>query len=141
MADYAGSPGRTTLFPAATGGPEIRVNDTTHQFLIRPGAAFTYAKDSNVFADYQFGWFHNDAGTLNVHRFFVGVDHRVVDAFFVRGGLAVDTRGNLTPTAGVGIYPNKTVSIDLGYQYNNFPEIGRELGRAHSVMLSIGINF
>ena len=47
--DYAFSPGRTTLFDfMGTGVGDVRVKDTTHQYVLRPGVSYEYAKDSAV---------------------------------------------------------------------------------------------
>jgi hypothetical protein len=37
------------------------------------------------------------------------------------------------------MYPLKVLSIDLGYQYNMFPEIKRKFGQSHLLKISIGL--
>jgi hypothetical protein len=70
---------------------------------------------------------------------FAGIDHRIVDALFIRAGVALDNHGNASYTGGLGIYPTKQLSIDVGYQYDMFPEIQSEFGRSQLVSISIGI--
>lgn len=71
--DYAFSPSRTILFDfMGTGVGDVRVKDTTHQYVLRPGVSYEYAKDSAVYADYQYGAFHDESGHLEVHRFYIG---------------------------------------------------------------------
>ena len=78
-------------------------------------------------------------GTMEVHRLFAGIDHRIIDALFVRGGLALDNNGNTSWTGGLGIYPLKQLSVDVGYQYDMYPEIQSEFGRSQLLTISIGV--
>jgi len=140
--DYAFSPGRTTLFDfMGTGVGDVRVKDTTHQYVLRPGVSYEYDKDSAVYADYQYGAFRDESGGLEVHRFYVGVDHRVYDWLFLRGGTAMDVRGNTAWAVGLGIYPSERVSIDVGYQQDMFPELEPEFGRSKTLTISVSITF
>ena len=140
--DYAFSPSRTTLFDfMGTGVGNLRVKDTTHQYVLRPGVSYEYAKDSAVYADYQYGAFHDASGHLEVHRFYLGVDHRVCDGLFLRGGTAMDVRGNTAWAVGLGIYPTERFSIDVGYQQDMFPELEPDFGRSRTLTISVGITF
>lgn len=140
--DYAFSPSRTTLFDfMGTGVGDVRVKDTTHQYVLRPGVSYEYDKDSAVYADYQYGAFRDESGSLEVHRFYVGVDHRVYDWLFLRGGTAMDVRGNTAWAVGLGIYPSERVSIDVGYQQDMFPELEPEFGRSRTLTISVSITF
>jgi len=140
VADYSQSPSKTTyydIFGLGTG--DVLVKDTTKQLTLRAGPSYEYRKDSTVSLDYQYSSFENDTGKLEVHRMFAGIDHRIVDALFVRGGFALDNKGNTAWTCGLGIYPLKELSIDVGYQYNMFPEIQSEFGRSHLLTISISV--
>jgi opacity protein-like surface antigen len=141
VVDYSRSPSTTTtydIFGLGTGN--VIAEDTTKQFMVRVGPSYEYMKDSTVNLDYQYGSFRNDTyGTMEVHRMFAGIDHRIMDALFIRGGFAVDNEGNKSWTAGLGIYPLKQLSIDIGYQYNMFPEIESEFGRSKLVTISISV--
>jgi hypothetical protein len=140
VADYSSSPSTTKYYDIFFGtGLFNEVKDRTEQFTLRLGPSFEYMKDSTIIVDYQYGSFKNDTGSLYVHRMYAGIDHRIIDVLFVRGGVALDNDGNTSWTAGVGIYPLKTLSIDLGYQYNMFPEIKSELGRSHLYTISISL--
>ena len=140
--DYAFSPGRTTLFDfMGTGIGNVRLKDTTHQYVLRPGVSYEYARDSAVYADYQYGAFRDETGHLEVHRFYMGVDHRVRDWLFLRGGTAMDVRGNTAWAVGLGIYPSERVSIDVGYQQDMFPELEPEFGRSKTLTISVSITF
>lgn len=144
VVDYSQSPSTTKTYWSLIGAPpdvppdEI-VKDTTKQFMVRVGPSYEYMKDSTLNLDYQYGSFKNDMGTMEVHRMFAGIDHRIIDALFIRGGFAVDNEGNKSWTAGLGIYPFKQLSIDVGYQYNMFPEIKSEFGRSQLVSISLGL--
>jgi hypothetical protein len=140
VVDYSQSPSKTTycdIFGSGTG--DVLVKDTTKQLTLRAGPSYEYRKDSTVSLDYQYSSFENDTGKLEVHRMFAGIDHRIVDALFVRGGFALDNHGNTAWTFGLGIYPLKELSIDVGYQCNMFPEIQSEFGRSHLITISLSV--
>lgn len=140
--DYSESTGRTVLHDfMGFGIGDIVVHDTTRQYGVRPGMSFEYKKDSAVYFDYQYLRLSNDTGRLRAHRFFAGVDHELIDGFFVRGGMNFDIRGNAAVTCGVGIYPCDWFTIDIGYQCDMFPEVSRELGSSHTFALSLGFTF
>ena len=121
--------------------PDEHLSDTTHELTVRPGLSYEYAKDSLVLLDYQFGTYFNHDGNIDVHRFFAGVDHRIFNWLFVRGGVAMDTRGHTALTCGVGIYPCDTVTLDIGYQEDMFPEVRNEFGRSRTITISLGFTF
>jgi hypothetical protein len=140
VVDYAQSPSKTTtydIFGWGTGDVEVR--DRTTQFTLRTGPSYEYQKDSTVNLDYQYSSLKNDTGNMETHRIFAGIDHRIIDALFVRGGFALDNEGNKSWTCGLGIYPLKELSIDVGYQYNMFPEVESEFGRSQLISISIGV--
>lgn len=140
--DYGFSPSRTTLYDwMGTGLGNVKIHDTMHQYLLRPGISYEYKEDSAVYFDYQMGYFYNEADRLEVHRFFLGVDHAIVKQLFLRGGVAQDVTADAAWTVGVGIYPNDWLSIDAAYQRNMFPELSPEFGNSSSVTLSLGITF
>ena len=93
--------------------------------------------DLTLYADYQFATFEDDTGRLTVHRFYVGADQTVTEGLYARLGTAVDTEGNVSLAAGLGIAPSETVYIDIAYQYDVFPELEPEFGRAD--LFSIGL--
>ena len=140
VVDYSWSPSKTTTYDIFGWGiGDVRVDDKTKQFTLRVGPSYEYRKDSTVNLDYQYSSLKNDAGTMEVHRMFAGIDHRIVDALFVRAGVALDNHGNTSWTGGLGIYPLKEFSIDVGYQYDMFPEIQSEFGRSHLLTISISL--
>ena len=138
--DYSQSPSKTTTYDIfGLGIGDVRVDDKTKQFTLRAGPSYEYRKDSTVNLDYQYSSLKNDTGNMEVHRVFAGIDHRIIDALFVRGGFALDNEGNKSWTCGLGIYPLKQLSIDVGYQYDMFPEIQSEFGRSHLLTISISL--
>jgi hypothetical protein len=119
----------------------VRLHDTTWQTTVRPGIAYEYAPQSTIYADYQFARFSNDTGTLIVNRVFAGVEQRISEGIFLRGGFNADARGNIGWTAGVGFYPTPTMSLDVGFQDNNFPELEPDFGRSRTFTLSASVSF
>ena len=140
--DYAFSRDRTTLFDfMGLGTGNLRVADTTHQFILRPGVSYEYMKDSTIYADYQFASFANDTGRLLVSRFFVGAEHSIIKGVYIRGGVALDQKGNAAWTTGFGVSPSQNVSVDVAFQDNMFPELKPEFGRSRTLTFSICVSF
>jgi len=140
VVDYSESPSTTTVYDIfGLGIGDVKIKDRTKQFTVRAGPSYEYKKDSAVNLDYQYISLKNDTGKLEIHRLFAGVDHRIIDALFVRGGFALDNHGNTSWTGGLGIYPFTQLSIDMGYQYNMFPEIQPEFGRSNLMTISISV--
>ncbi len=139
--DYAQSSDRTVMYAFLGPGTGAKMNDTTKQYGTRFGASYEYQEDSAVYLDHQFFQATNGTGRLITHRFLAGVDHQLVKGLFVRGGAAVDTIGKTGFTCGTGIYPNDWLTIDIGYQYDMFPELAPEMGRSHTFVLSVGLSF
>ena len=91
--------------------------------------------------DVQYGNFSNDTGSLRVFRVYAGIDHKITDWFYARIGVALDKEGNDAWTGGIGVYPRKWLGLDVGYQYNMFPELEPEFGRSQTLTVSIGFQF
>lgn len=140
VTDYSVSPATTTISDiSGSGGSDEVLRDRTKQFTIRTGPAYEYEKDSTLYFDYNFIFLENSTGNLGVHRFHAGVDHKIAEPLFLRGGLILDNHGNTSWTGGVGLYPSDKFGIDLGYQYNIFPEIQSEFGPAHLISIALSI--
>jgi len=142
VVDYAQSSDRTAMYDfLGLGGGTVKMNDTTKQYITRIGASYEYKEDSAVYLDHQFFKATNSTGRLMTHRFLAGVDHQVVKGLFLRAGGAVDATGQTGFTCGLGVYPTDWFTIDVGYQYDMFPELSPEFGRAHTFILSIGLTY
>ena len=143
VCEYSRAPSTTIYYDfMGLGIGDVKVRDTTHQVLVRPGISFEYKPDSAVYLDYQFGWFSDDTGRLRVHRIYAGIDHELLEGFYVRAGVAWDNRED-TPawTCGVGIYPTDRFSLDIGYQYDMFPELAPDFGHSHTLVASMAVAF
>jgi opacity protein-like surface antigen len=140
--DCGFTPSRTTLYDfLGSGIGNIEIHDVGSQYLLRPGIAFEYAKDSTIYCDYQLATFFDATGQLYINRCMLGIDHQVIKGFFVRSGVAVDDYGSAGWSAGVGVYPSQTFTIDLAYQYNMFPELYPDFRRSQTFALSLGLAF
>ena len=140
--DYAFTPSRTTMHDfMGLGIGDTRTTDMGHQFILRPGMSYEYLKDSTVYADYQYGVFRDGTGSFAVNRFYAGVDHSIFKWLFVRAGAALDTRGNVAWTTGLGLYPCDRFSIDIAYQNDMFPELKPEFGHSRTLTISVSFSF
>jgi hypothetical protein len=137
--DYAAVVSDTWALDPATGG-QLTSDDTLHQFLARPGLSYKVGRWT-LYADYEFGLFNDSSGTLRVHRFYLGPNWEVTDAFSLRAGTVIDDRGNVGATFGIGVFPSERWSIELAYQYDMFPEVRAEFGRSHALVVSATILF
>jgi hypothetical protein len=140
VADYAASPATTTL-PDPTCGCLTRFNDTTRQLLGRIGLSYEYADKSSIYLDYQYGNNWNSTGGFSTNRLFTGVEHQIRPWLYARAGVSYDLRGILSPTAGIGLYPTDSSSIDISFQSNMFPELIPEFGRSKLFGISAAVTF
>jgi hypothetical protein len=119
----------------------VRSKGTQQQWLIRPGISYEYAEYSTVYMDYQFGTYFSKRGTLNSHWLSAGIDHRLLEPLFLRAGAAIDGRGNVTCSCGVGMYFSRWCSLDLGYHYDALPELQPEFSRSHVFQTAFSARF
>lgn len=141
--DYGYAPIWTDDFdPFGQGTGAVRSKDFMQRVLVRPGIAWQFAPQSSLYADYQAGVFWNDADTLWVHRFPIGIEHWLAPRIWVaRAGTTVDTRSSPAFTAGTGITLSRHASVSIAYQYGMFPEFRSEFGPAQTFALSLAVRF
>ena len=120
---------------------DIEVSDTTYTLLGRVGLYTFLTKDLTLYADYQVGYFDDDTGGLLTHRILAGLDQTVIRGLYLRAGTVLDIYGNTALTLGVGVTPSERLLIDLSYQYDMFPEIAPEFGRADTFGVGITVLF
>ena len=142
-ADYTVAPSRTdtaVFNPVAFRFQNQRTTDTAQQVLFRTGVVLRYAPGCDLYVDYQTGFFDDANGTLRVHRFPIGIEHTVIkDILFLRAGTLIDTRGNVSATAGFGLSLSERASLDVAYQYDMLPEIRTEFGVGQTVVVSVSL--
>jgi opacity protein-like surface antigen len=137
--ELSAAPGETTTHDfMGLGVGDTVSEDTTWSFLVRPGIYTFLTKDLTAYVDYQLGRFWDDTEELTTHRVFAGLDLTVREGVYVRGGTVLDHFGNTSWTAGLGIAPSETLFIDVAYQFNMFPELIPDFGRAH--VISVGVS-
>lgn len=140
--DYSSAPSKTMTFvPFTFSGNDELQKDTATQYLVRPGLSYTYWKDSAFYADYQFGFFHDDTGSHREHRLYAGIDQELIPGLYGRIGSVVDATGAVGYSTGLGLYPCKYFSMSIAYQRNMMPEIEREFGRCQIYVLSVSVSF
>jgi hypothetical protein len=108
-------------------------NGNQQQYILRPGLSYEYAKGSTIFLDYQLGNFDSDRDNLINHRFNAGIEHRFLEWLFVRFSPSIDLQGNVGVSFGLSAFLSKWCSIEAAYQYNMYPEIEKEFGRAQTI--------
>ena len=140
--DYAVTDTDTTIFDVlGVGFGRIDLSDTTNQLLVRSGLSYEYEKDSSILLDFEFGSFSNDTGNLHVSRVYAGIDHKFSQWLYARIGFAFDKEVNDAWTCGLGFYPAEWFGLDIGYQYDMFPELEPEFGRSQTLAISLGLQF
>jgi len=142
--EFASNPSKSVTYDLfGEGFGKLREEDSALQFQFRPGVYFHITEDLTSYVDYQFGYFGDGSGALRVHRFYGGLDQTIIDGLYLRAGAVVDIEGNVSGAIGVGIVTSKSedLLIDIAYQYNAFPEIEPEFGKAHLFGIGVTIRF
>lgn len=103
--------------------------------------SFEYADKSSIYLDYQYGNNWNSTGGFSTNRVLSGIEHQIRSWLYARAGVTYDFRGVVSPTVGVGIYPNDHSSIDIAFQSNMFPELVPEFGRSSTFGISAALTF
>ena len=147
VSTYICGPTDTTTLARLPSGQRLPLTtgDTTHQFTVQPGIALHWRHDhyfqGYIHADYQFVNLSNSTGSLTEHRFLAGVDIPVTRWPYLRSGGFTDEKGNAGWTAGLGLYLDRKVLLDLAYQNNNFPEVAQEFGRSQTLNASLSVRW
>jgi hypothetical protein len=142
VGEYAWSPFRfDALVPTGVGLVPISGEDTQYQRIARLAASYEYCEYCTVSADYQYGDFENDQGTMETHRFSVGVQHNVLQFLFLRAGATADQHGNVGGLAGVGAALGRAVMLDIGYQYDTLPELTQDFGHSSTLQVTLSVRF
>lgn len=140
VAEYGWSPIEfSALAPVGPVLVPITGEDTQDQWILRGGASYLYDEMSAIYADYQFGRFASDRGSLEVHRLSAGVQGRVLRPLFLRGGATVDHHGNVGLMAGASLGFARWGSLHFGYQFDVLPELNREFGVSNTFQLTLSI--
>jgi hypothetical protein len=120
---------------------DVETSDTTRTFAVRTGLYTFLTKDLTLYADHTFARFSNATEVLPVHRFAAGLDLTVREGVYARAGAILDRWGNASLTAGLGIAPSQSFLLDVSYQYEMFPELEPEFGRAHVFGVGLTVLF
>lgn len=96
VVEYGWSPFDFEALALTPVGPvPVAGSDTQTQWVGRVGVSWQHSPLSLLAADLQVARFENDRGRLDVARFHVGGQQRVLPFLFVRAGLTLDREGNL----------------------------------------------
>ncbi len=133
--DYA------ALVPTPVGLMPVSGEDTQIQAIVRTGVSWEYRPYSVVYADFQYGFFENDRGDLEVWRWNAGVQHRLWQFLFLRAGASIDHEGNPGFVGGVGVAFSRWGSFDLAYQYAMLPELEPDFGKANTLQVTLSVRF
>jgi len=129
-----------------TAGPPglfmLSVDDDVRTNAARIGFAYTPNRDFGLYIDAHYMHVEsNMLGNGDTARLIVGVEHRINDAWAMRGGASVDIEADWTLSAGFSYTGFKALQLHAGYQYNATPEIDPEFGALHAISLSATILF
>lgn len=119
---------------------EMHIRDPMDQLFVRSGLHWTYHGESALYTDLHYGRFENSAGSMEVLRAAAGIEQNILPGTFLRAGALQDLRWQETSwTLGIGFYPTDTLSLDLAWQKDFFPEINPEFGNAQTWAISFSI--
>jgi hypothetical protein len=123
-------------------GPfSVNVRDTQRQVIVRGALSYEYEEYSTVALDSQWAKYTTNQDRLKVWRVTAGVQHRVLEWLFLRGGGGVDDRGNVTLSAGASAHYSTWGTVELGYHYNPLPELRPDFGRSHIFEVVLSFRF
>jgi hypothetical protein len=77
------------------------------------------------------------SGSQNMGRFALGAEHRLYNDLVLRGGVGLDTIGNVNVSAGVGYRPTPSFEAQFAFQTNAAPELNAQLGRTRLLSASL----
>ncbi len=124
------------------GGGSQKSRSTTLLTRVRGGIGWHPLPDMGIYADLQYLRVHSKDDSANFMRVMLMGEKSIAPTLPFRLGLTVDSAGQVTPTAGIGVYDVfKGINVDLYYSYNAFPEIRREVGRTNYWMLVLSRMF
>jgi len=140
VVDYASGRSTSSLFDPGC-GCFGRFDDRSRSASARAGLSYEYAPRSSLYADYLVGRYRNELGSMLSRTTMAGAEHLVLPWLYLRAGVAYELRGAWGKTVGIGITPTKTVSIDLAFQRDMFPELHPEFGHSTLANLSVSVAF
>jgi hypothetical protein len=125
---------------SASGG-NLRERSTTLLTRVRGGISWRPLPDTGVYTDVQYLHIRSKDDSANFLRVMLMSEKFVTPTLPLRLGITVDSAGQATPTAGVGLYDFKGFNFDLYYSYNAYPEIRREVGKTNYWMIVLSRMF
>jgi hypothetical protein len=117
-------------------------DDSFRSTLARVGIGFTPNEKLGIYADGEY--FHigsRQGGTLDIARALLGIEIKPCEHRILRFGGSIDSTGEFTFSASVGVDPWENVALELAYQHNAFPEMDWEYGRSQLIELSAVVLF
>jgi hypothetical protein len=132
--DYSESPSTTDIYKY-----NLTQNDTVRKLSTKAGMSYRIIPSTYVNFDLQYGSFKNNKDKFEVGRASLGVEHTLVEYLVFKAGTVFDADGNKSVTGGLRLYPSKKVNIDMGYQYNMYPEVKPEFGTSSLYTISLGV--
>lgn len=133
------------ILPDPFPSQRIDNHDTLRSRAIRAGIGYRPRSNLGLYADAVYLHFESvgdsNSDTIDSIKGLAGVEWFPIEQIALRGGGSIDRFNNATVSAGVGIYLIPRVPIDIGYQFNAFPEVEQELGKAHLVSASVVVLF
>jgi hypothetical protein len=132
--------------PFAFGPERFSFDDNTRSLNFRGGIAWRPIDAFGAYTELQYlhartvSHAAGDNGA-DVFRGRFGVEWLPRPFVALRAGLTVDSDRQVSPSAGVGLYPVKYFQAEFAYVYNAFPEVRKEFGRGHLVSASVSLVF
>jgi hypothetical protein len=140
--EYGFTPYDTDALAMTPGGPmPVHFDGTEEQYILRPAISYEYAQLSTVYFDWEHGSYHTNRDLLEDDRFSAGVEHRLLEGLFLRTTGSFDSRGNTGWNVGATAFISQCCSMDVGYQYNMFPELHPEFGYSNTIQATLSARF
>jgi len=138
---YGWSDSRAIITPP---GVVLRISDEPYAFDVRGGVGYDPADlPWSIYADVIYFHATNTEGKLDAYRVDLGAEYESqrFEGLRLIGGISVNSDEDVSIGAGFSLPLFEGGLIDASYLYNGFPEVEAELGRSHSVLVSLLLVF
>jgi len=135
---FVALPPAGTIVVLPPGSLVAQPDDTIFTYALRAGVGVHLDAATAVYLDATGLRLRAErAGAQNLGRFALGAERSAGNGWILRGGVGVDTIGQVNWSAGLGYRPGPSFEAQFALQTNAAPEVNRDIGRTRLVAGSL----
>jgi hypothetical protein len=116
-----------------------RFKDTLHEYVLGAGIGYRLFTGFSIYSDIRAVRLSGGrTGKVDLARLITGFEHALNERWSWRGGVSLNSEGNLTSSVGL-TYLTRLLEFQLAWQANAAPEVNREIGRTRLLAASIAL--